>query len=99
MLLTVLSPHCSQSNFSDDSNPRPVIASSQVEALMEEHNEERYKNPCAPANLVRHLDSSMKTGLGLKKIHESFGIPFLNVLVSTKTSVFLFQGMCLDASS
>ncbi|GJJ72323.1 hypothetical protein EMPS_04680 [Entomortierella parvispora] len=76
------------SNFSDDSNPRPVIASGQVEALMEEHNEERYKHPCAPANLVRHLDSSMKTGLGLKEIHESFGIPFLNVLRETHRKQF-----------
>ncbi|KAG0056382.1 Rab-like protein 6 [Gryganskiella cystojenkinii] len=76
------------SNFSDDSNPRPVIAGSQVEELMEEHNEERYKHPCAPANLVRHLDSSMKTGLGLKEIHESFGIPFLNVLRETHRKQF-----------
>ena len=52
-----------------------------LEELMEEHNAERFKLPCAPANLVRHLDTSMKTGLGLKEIHESFGIPFLNVLV------------------
>ena len=90
MFLTALSLYCLQSNFSDDSNPRPVIASGQVEALMEEHNEERCKHPCAPANLVRHLDSSMKTGLGLKEIHESFGIPFLNVLVSSDMGVVYF---------
>ena len=49
---------------------------------MREHNNARARLPCAPANLVRHLETSMKTGLGLKEIHESFGIPFLNVLVS-----------------
>ncbi|CAO3563297.1 unnamed protein product [Mortierella alpina] len=71
------------SNFSDDSNPRPVVASDRVEALMKEHNNARARLPCAPANLVRHLETSMKTGLGLKEIHESFGIPFLNVLRET----------------
>ncbi|KAG0271836.1 Rab-like protein 6 [Linnemannia exigua] len=71
------------SNFTDDGNPRPVVSNGRVEALMQEHNDIRYKNPCAPANLVRHLDSSMKTGLGLKEIHESFGIAFLNVLRET----------------
>ncbi|KAG0379440.1 Rab-like protein 6 [Mortierella sp. AD032] len=71
------------SNFTDDGSPRPVVSNGRVEALMQEHNDIRYKNPCAPANLVRHLDSSMKTGLGLKEIHESFGIAFLNVLRET----------------
>ncbi|KAF9140809.1 Rab-like protein 6 [Mortierella sp. GBA39] len=71
------------SNFTDDSNPRPVVSSGRVEALMKEHNDIRYKHHCAPANLIRHLDSSMKTGLGLKEIHESFGIAFLNVLRET----------------
>ncbi|KAH7047697.1 hypothetical protein BKA57DRAFT_463145 [Linnemannia elongata] len=71
------------SNFTDDSNPRPVVSNGRVETLMKEHNDIRYKHHCAPANLVRHLDSSMKTGLGLKEIHESFGIAFLNVLRET----------------
>ncbi|KAI1312242.1 Rab-like protein 6 [Mortierella claussenii] len=76
------------SNFSDDSYPRPVIASDRVEALIREHNETRRKHPCAPANLVRHLDTSMKTGLGLKEVHEGFGIPFLNVLRETHRKQF-----------
>ncbi|KAF9954657.1 Rab-like protein 6 [Mortierella alpina] len=76
------------SNFSDDSNPRPVVASDRVEALMKEHNNARAELPCAPANLVRHLETSMKTGLGLKEIHESFGIPFLNVLRETHRKQF-----------
>ncbi|KAF9965420.1 Rab-like protein 6 [Mortierella alpina] len=76
------------SNFSDDSNPRPVVASDRVEALMREHNNARAGLPCAPANLVRHLETSMKTGLGLKEIHESFGIPFLNVLRETHRKQF-----------
>lgn len=61
---------------------------------MKEHNDIRYKHHCAPANLIRHLDSSMKTGLGLKEIHESFGIAFLNVLVRT---FFLacYKSVCL----
>ncbi|KAF9152001.1 Rab-like protein 6, partial [Linnemannia schmuckeri] len=71
------------SNFTDDSNPRPVVSNGRVEALMKEHNDIRYKHHCAPANLIRHLDSSMRTGLGLKEIHESFGIAFLNVLRET----------------
>ncbi|KAF9134513.1 Rab-like protein 6 [Mortierella sp. 14UC] len=71
------------SNFTDDGSPRPVVSNGRVEALMQEHNDIRYKNPCAPANLIRHLNSSMKTGLGLKEIHESFGIAFLNVLRET----------------
>ncbi|KAF9288352.1 hypothetical protein BGZ68_000394 [Mortierella alpina] len=76
------------SNFSDDSNPRPVVASDRVEALMREHNNARAELPCAPANLVRHLETSMKTGLGLKEVHESFGIPFLNVLRETHRKQF-----------
>ncbi|KAF9990565.1 Rab-like protein 6 [Mortierella antarctica] len=76
------------SNFSDDSNPRPVVASDRVEALMKEHNNARAVLPCAPANLVRHLETSMKTGLGLKEVHESFGIPFLNVLRETHRKQF-----------
>ncbi|KAG0022057.1 hypothetical protein BGZ80_001162 [Entomortierella chlamydospora] len=76
------------SNFSDDSHPRPVIESERIEALMQEHNDVRRKHICAPANLVRHLDTSMKTGLGLKEIHESFGIPFLNVLRETHRKQF-----------
>ncbi|KAG0207607.1 Rab-like protein 6 [Mortierella sp. GBA30] len=76
------------SNFSDDSNPRPVVASDRVVALMTEHNNSRSQLPCAPANLVRHLETSMKTGLGLKEIHESFGIPFLNVLRETHRKQF-----------
>ncbi|KAG0261367.1 Rab-like protein 6 [Mortierella polycephala] len=76
------------SNFTDDTHPRPVVASDRVEALMKEHNDARYKLPCAPANLVRHLESSMKTGLGLKEVHESFGIPFLNVLRETHRKQF-----------
>ncbi|KAF8982316.1 hypothetical protein BGZ46_001485 [Entomortierella lignicola] len=76
------------SNFSDDSHPRPVIASERIRALMEEHNGARRKHPCAPANLIRHLDTSMKTGLGLKEIHDSFGIPFLNVLRETHRKQF-----------
>ncbi|KAF9087831.1 hypothetical protein BGX23_007841 [Mortierella sp. AD031] len=71
------------SNFMDDSHPRPVVSNGRVEALMKEHNDIRYKHPCAPANLIRHLETSMKTGLGLKEIHESFGIAFLNVLRET----------------
>ncbi|KAG0291646.1 Rab-like protein 6 [Linnemannia gamsii] len=71
------------SNFTEDSNPRPVVSNGRVEALMKEHNDVRYKHHCAPANLIRHLDSSMKTGFGLKEIHESFGIAFLNVLRET----------------
>ncbi|KAF9402492.1 hypothetical protein BGX21_009935 [Mortierella sp. AD011] len=73
------------SNFSDDSHPRPVIESERIETLMQEHNDVRRKHICAPANLVRHLNTSMKTGLGLKEIHESFGIPFLNVLTTGPT--------------
>ncbi|KAF9183390.1 hypothetical protein BGZ51_004052 [Haplosporangium sp. Z 767] len=76
------------SNFTDDSHPRPVVPSDRVEALMKEHNDARCKLPCAPANLVRHLESSMKTGLGLKEVHESFGIPFLNVLRETHRKQF-----------
>lgn len=58
-----------------------MVTSDRVETLMKEYNDIRHKQPNAPANLVRHLDTSMKTGLGLKEIYESFGIPFLNVLV------------------
>ncbi|KAF9175271.1 hypothetical protein BGX20_007108 [Mortierella sp. AD010] len=76
------------SNFSDDSHPRPVIESERIETLMQEHNDVRRKHICAPANLVRHLNTSMKTGLGLKEIHESFGIPFLNVLRETHRKQF-----------
>ncbi|KAF9576431.1 Rab-like protein 6 [Mortierella alpina] len=76
------------SNFSDDSNPRPVVASDRVAALMKEHNNARARLPCAPANLVRHLETSMKTGLGLKEVHESFGLPFLNVLRETHRKQF-----------
>ncbi|KAG0091387.1 Rab-like protein 6 [Podila epicladia] len=75
------------SNFTDDSN-RPAVSTDRLEDLMEEHNAERFKLPCAPANLIRHLDTSMKTGLGLKEIHESFGIPFLNVLRETHRKQF-----------
>ncbi|KAG0333004.1 Rab-like protein 6 [Podila horticola] len=75
------------SNFTDDSN-LPVVSTDRLEELMEEHNAERFKLPCAPANLIRHLDTSMKTGLGLKEIHESFGIPFLNVLRETHRKQF-----------
>ncbi|KAF9303761.1 Rab-like protein 6 [Mortierella antarctica] len=75
------------SNFTDDSN-RPAVSTDRLEGLMEEHNAERFKLPCAPANLIRHLDTSMKTGLGLKEIHESFGIPFLNVLRETHRKQF-----------
>ncbi|KAF9207736.1 Rab-like protein 6 [Podila verticillata] len=75
------------SNFTDDGN-RSAVDNDKLEELMEEHNAERFKLPCAPANLVRHLDTSMKTGLGLKEIHESFGIPFLNVLRETHRKQF-----------
>ncbi|KAF9437011.1 Rab-like protein 6 [Entomortierella beljakovae] len=76
------------SNFSDDSRPKLVMENERVEALIQENNEERRKHPCAPANLVRHLDTNMKTGLGLQEIHQSFGIPFLNVLRETHRKQF-----------
>ncbi|KAF8920050.1 Rab-like protein 6 [Dissophora ornata] len=76
------------SNFTDDSHPRPIVANEQLETLVREHNDARRKHPCAPANLIRHLETSMKTGLGLKEIHESFGIPFLNVLRETHRKQF-----------
>ncbi|KAG0030782.1 Rab-like protein 6 [Podila clonocystis] len=75
------------SNFTDDSG-QPAVSTNRLEELMEERNAERFKLPCAPANLIRHLDTSMKTGLGLKEIHESFGIPFLNVLRETHRKQF-----------
>ncbi|KAF9582134.1 hypothetical protein BGW38_000599 [Lunasporangiospora selenospora] len=76
------------SNFTDNSAPRPVVNFDRVEALMRQHNEERARLPCSPANLIRQLDTSMKTGLGLKEIHEYFGIPFLNVLRETHRKQF-----------
>ncbi|KAG0333950.1 hypothetical protein BG004_000617 [Podila humilis] len=75
-------------NFTDESHSQSIVDMERVEVLMEEHNSERFKLPCAPANLVRHLDTSMKTGLGLQEIHESFGIPFLNVLRETHRKQF-----------
>ncbi|KAF9917552.1 Rab-like protein 6, partial [Linnemannia zychae] len=76
------------SNFTDDNSPSPAISNERLETLIEEHNNIRYKHPCAPANLIRHLDSSMKSGLGLKEIHASFGIAFLNVLRETHRKQF-----------
>ncbi|KAF9347684.1 Rab-like protein 6 [Mortierella sp. NVP85] len=75
------------SNFVDDSS-RTALASDRVETLIREHNDFRRKQPNAPANLIRHLYTSMKTGLGLKEIHESLGIPFLNVLRETHRKQF-----------
>ncbi|KAK3810766.1 MAG: hypothetical protein J3Q66DRAFT_55431 [Benniella sp.] len=75
------------SNFVDDSS-RTALTNDRVEALIREHNDFRRKQPNAPANLIRHLYTSMKTGLGLKEIHESLGIPFLNVLRETHRKQF-----------
>ncbi|KAG0309715.1 Rab-like protein 6 [Dissophora globulifera] len=76
------------SNFSDDGHPRPMAADERIETLIMEHNAVRRNNLCAPANLIRRLETSMKTGLGLKEIHESLGIPFLNVLRETHRKQF-----------
>ncbi|KAG0246939.1 Rab-like protein 6 [Mortierella sp. GBA43] len=76
------------SNFTDDNHSRAVATSDRVDELLKEHNDIRRKQPNAPANLIRHLDVSMKTGLGLKEIHESLGIPFLNVLRETHRKQF-----------
>ncbi|ORZ12921.1 hypothetical protein BCR41DRAFT_97728 [Lobosporangium transversale] len=59
-------------NFSDDSHIKTIVPSEVVEALMNEYNAIRRRHPCSPANLIRHLNTSMKTGLGLKEIRENF---------------------------
>ncbi|KAG0234497.1 hypothetical protein BGW42_006578 [Actinomortierella wolfii] len=67
-------------NFTEEDETVNEQAEARLKELLDKHNNHRSALPCAPANLVRHIETNMKSGMGLKEIHDSFGLPFLNTV-------------------
>jgi hypothetical protein len=64
-----------------------------IHAALYEHNQERIKNGAIKPNLIRYIETSMQSGLGLKFIYDYLGVPFLQLMVKRKkkqASIHLF---------
>lgn len=64
------------------SNERKVELE-KIHAVLYEHNQERIKKGAIKPNLIRYIETSMQSGLGLKFIYDYLGVPFLQLMVKT----------------
>ncbi|CAO3625248.1 unnamed protein product [Cunninghamella echinulata] len=69
-------------NFADKSSQR-VVTVEEIHATLYEHNKRRIENGTIKPNLIRYVETSLKSGLGLKYIYEYLGVPFLQLMMET----------------
>ncbi|CAO3644441.1 unnamed protein product [Cunninghamella blakesleeana] len=69
-------------NFADKSSQR-VVTIEEIHATLYEHNKRRIANGIIKPNLIRYVETSLKSGLGLKYIYEYLGVPFLQLMMET----------------
>ncbi|CAO3596347.1 unnamed protein product [Absidia cylindrospora] len=67
-------------NFTDK---KRIVTLEEIHATLYEHNKRRIENGAIKPNLIRYMETSLKTGLGLKFIYEYFGVPFLELMMET----------------
>jgi hypothetical protein len=59
-----------------------VVSVEEIHATLYEHNKRRIEEGTIKPNLIRYVETSLKTGLGLKFIYDYLGVPFLQLMVS-----------------
>ncbi|KAI9307486.1 hypothetical protein BJ944DRAFT_286175 [Cunninghamella echinulata] len=69
-------------NFADKCSQR-VVTVEEIHATLYEHNKRRIENGTIKPNLIRYVETSLKSGLGLKYIYEYLGVPFLQLMMET----------------
>ncbi|KAI8342738.1 P-loop containing nucleoside triphosphate hydrolase protein [Chlamydoabsidia padenii] len=67
-------------NFMDKER---VVTVEEIHATLYEHNKRRIEEGTIKPNLIRYVETSLKTGLGLKFIYEYLGVPFLQLMMET----------------
>ncbi|ORZ09227.1 hypothetical protein BCR42DRAFT_495091 [Absidia repens] len=67
-------------NFMDKER---VVSVEEIHATLYEHNKRRIENGTIKPNLIRYVEISLKTGLGLKFIYDYLGVPFLQLMMET----------------
>ncbi|CAO3600148.1 unnamed protein product [Absidia cylindrospora] len=60
-----------------------VVSVEEIHATLYEHNKRRIENGTIKPNLIRYVEISLKTGLGLKFIYDYLGVPFLQLMMET----------------
>ncbi|ORX62192.1 P-loop containing nucleoside triphosphate hydrolase protein [Hesseltinella vesiculosa] len=69
-------------NFADKVDQRTVTAE-QIHATLYHHNKRRIDQGAIKPNLIRYVETSLMSGLGLSFIYEYLGVPFLQLLMET----------------
>ncbi|KAI8093120.1 uncharacterized protein BX664DRAFT_328970 [Halteromyces radiatus] len=67
-------------NFMDKER---VVSVDEIHATLYEHNKRRIEKGTIKPNLIRYVEISLKTGLGLKFIYDYLGVPFLQLMMET----------------
>ncbi|SAM00654.1 hypothetical protein [Absidia glauca] len=67
-------------NFMDKDR---VVSVEEIHATLYEHNKRRIEEGTIKPNLIRYVETSLKTGLGLKFIYDYLGVPFLQLMMET----------------
>ncbi|KAI8060831.1 hypothetical protein BC940DRAFT_337295 [Gongronella butleri] len=69
-------------NFGDKTEQRTVSVE-QVHTALYNHNKRRIDQGAIKPNLIRYVDTSLMSGLGLSFIYEYLGVPFLQLMMES----------------